>query len=380
MAVGVGMDRESAILAALEAAVRQSCGTVIKSETTSEKATGTAVVESRINDTCDEMRSAFAATSLLKQDISVRTKGLINKYDVISEEPDADGRRVRVTICAAVAVFNPKNPRPGARPTLIVLPPRSRSDYFSIFGSNRSASDVGRSLETELSRELFKCKVFTILERERLASILGEQAFISSGLTDIKETQKLGLLLSADAILLTEVEDMVALQDEKVIKLTGNRIIKRSAVAKVNWKIVSVATGEILDQDSVSLALDDQGIKNLGQNFPLSQVETALMRMVVDRLVPELAVRAAPVRVAACVNGKVFINRGKQFINEGDEFEVFRLGEDLTDPSTGASLGRTETQVGLIKVERCEADFSVAKILSGEIGRQDAGSMCKAKR
>lgn len=262
---------------------------------------------------------------------------------------------------------------------MIVLPPATRDNTFSVLDSRIASGDVGRSLETELSRELFKCKAFTILEREKMAKILNEQSFIASGLTDIKETAKLGRLLSADVILLSELEDLDVRQDEKVIKLTGNRIVKRSASAKVNWKLVSVGTGEILDQDTVAIALDDQGVKDLGQKFPGSPYTTALMTSIVERLVPDLALKAAPVRIAACVDGKVFLNRGRQALKDGQVFEVFRLGDELKDPTTGTSLGRSETKVGEIKVERCENDFSTAVILSGEVGAKDAGSMCKLK-
>jgi hypothetical protein len=51
----------------------------------------------------------------------------------------------------------------------------------------------------------------------------------------------------------------------------------------------------------------------------------------------------------------------------GDEFVVFREGEELKDPDTGASLGSEETKVGSIKVieDALKGKASKAKIVDG---------------
>jgi hypothetical protein len=51
----------------------------------------------------------------------------------------------------------------------------------------------------------------------------------------------------------------------------------------------------------------------------------------------------------------------------------------MTDPNTGASLGRTESHIGVVKVDRCETDFSTAVVVSGSLGQGDAGSVCRAR-
>ena len=377
VAVGTGLSRDAATIEALEAAVRQQCGVAVASKTEISERVSKSLVSQRVDEACEDMRSSFSSASLMSKDVSVRTRGLIKEYRVLSEEMDSDGRRVRVSICAQVVQFDPKNPRPGAKPTLIVLTPTSRQASYNCFGSNISSSDVIRCLETEMARDLFKIKAFTILERERLAAILGEQAFIASDLTKIQEKAKLGIFSGGDLILLSEIEDLMAAQDEKVIKLTGNRVVKRYGTAKVNWRIVSVGTGEIIDQDTVNLPLDDEAFRQLGSKYPSTQVAAALMSLVSARIAPDVASRAAPLRVAQVVGGTVFLNRGRETLKPGMEFAVYRQGVEMHDPNTGASLGRSESKIGMVKVERCEQDFSTAIIISGEIGTQDASSMCR---
>ncbi len=378
-AVGLGSDREAAVIQALENAVRQACGVAIASSTETERSSENSIVEVRINEACSEMRSTFKSSALLNRDISVRTKGLVESYRVLSEEIDPTSRKVRISICAQIPEFDPRNPRPGAKPTLIVVKPTCRQSTFDVFGSQVSAQDVARSLETELARDIFKTRAFTLLERERLAAILGEQAFIASDLTALREKAKLGILSGGDLVFISEVEDLVAAQDERVIKLTGNRVVRRYGSAKVNWRVVSVGTGEVIDQDTVSIPLDDAGFRQMTTNFPAAPVQSAFMATASSRIAPALAARVAPLRVAQVVGTTVFLNRGNDTLRSGQTFDVYRQGDEMTDPNTGASLGRTESHIGVVKVDRCETDFSTAVVVSGSLGQGDAGSVCRAR-
>lgn len=376
-AIGVGMDRDNAIIQALENAVRQVCGAAITNTTATERRAETSIADIKLNEVCDEMRATFTSTALLKQDINVRTKGYVTDYRILSEDVEPDGRRIRVRICARVPSFDPKNPRPGAKPTLIVLTPTSRNRGYTILGDRVDSDVLARTLETELTRDLFKQRAFTILERERLAAILGEQVLISSGLTAIREQAKIGKLSAGDSVLVTEIEDVVANQNERVIQLTGARIVKRNASMKINWRIVSVGTGEVLDQDTVAISFDDDGFRQLSARNPGAPVPTVLMAEAVSRMIPDLATRAAPLRISQVVAGKIFLNKGRTSISPGQAFDVFRQGAELRDPNTGASLGRADTKVGTIKVERTENEFSIATVVSGDVTSDDVGSLCR---
>ena len=375
-AVGAGLDLDSAVLQALENAVRQSCGVAIATSQEIAKRTERSLKEVRLSEALDEMRSSYESSSLAKQDIQVRTKGYIKEYRVLAEELEAPGK-VRVTVCAKVATFDPSSPRPGARPTLILVPPTTRSSSYAILGSTVSASEMVQCFESEMSREIFKAKLFTVLERQRLAAILGEHALIASGLVDLQEQVKLGKLYGGDIALLTEIEDVFATQEEKIIKLTGARIVKRQGAAKLNWKLVIVGTGEVIDQDSVHLPLDEQGFRDLEANFPATQLTTVMAAVVVRSMVPQLAERAAPLRIAQVVGGSVFLNRGRETLKPGMLLDVYRQGAELKDPTTGVGLGRSDQKVGSIRVERCERDFSVAAVVGGDVGESDIGSVCR---
>jgi hypothetical protein len=78
---------------------------------------------------------------------------------------------------------------------------------------------------------------------------------------------------------------------------------------------------------------------------------------------------AFPARILAKTGKIVTINRGDGTgIAAGQLWEVFALGEELTDPDTGASLGREEVKVGQVRIQRV-----TARTAQGEVSGEDLG-------
>ncbi|MEY2806890.1 MAG: hypothetical protein RIR65_1307 [Planctomycetota bacterium] len=370
-AVGVGLDRASAVLEALQEAVRQANGVKISSDR---------VVSLKFEDAVTDMASSFRSQSLSAQDISVRTAGLVQSYEVLGEVPEPSGGKIRVTLCARIPRWDPDNPRPGARPTLVVLPPTAARGSYTVMGGTVGGVEATRMLEAEMGRDLFKTRAFTLLERDRLQEIVGEQALIASSLSDVQEQIKLGRMLGADYLLLSSIQDLHADREEKTIQLTGRKIVKRHGTVVVDWRLVSVATGEVRDTDQISLALDEESFAQLQSRNPGAQVAPAILSACSQRLATELGRRASPVVVVHVAGDEVFLNRGMGAIAQGEEFEVWRQGKQLVDPQSGRKLGSADSKVALVRVARVEGDYSVARLVSGEVGPADAGAVCRAPR
>ena len=79
-------------------------------------------------------------------------------------------------------------------------------------------------------------------------------------------------------------------------------------------------------------------------------------------------------------SGQVIINRGSEFGMEvGQELVMTTEGETLTDPDSGAILGKEEGQViGKIKVGKVAEKMSYADVLEGE-KNPPAGTVVKAQ-
>jgi hypothetical protein len=71
-----------------------------------------------------------------------------------------------------------------------------------------------------------------------------------------------------------------------------------------------------------------------------------------------------PVRVLTKRDKQVTINRGEGGgVEVGQLWNVFALGEELTDPDTKESLGREEVLVGKAKITNITPKTSTAEIL-----------------
>lgn len=61
---------------------------------------------------------------------------------------------------------------------------------------------------------------------------------------------------------------------------------------------------------------------------------------------------------------EITINKGKDTdIKKGQVYDVFEVGEEMFDPETGESLGKSETLIAKAKITSCRAKFSKAKVI-----------------
>jgi curli biogenesis system outer membrane secretion channel CsgG len=71
-------------------------------------------------------------------------------------------------------------------------------------------------------------------------------------------------------------------------------------------------------------------------------------------------------KIVSVKGGQVYLNAGTDAgVKIGDTFSVYKAGEELVDPDTGASLGVEETLAGQIQVSKTMPKFSFATITSG---------------
>ena len=88
-----------------------------------------------------------------------------------------------------------------------------------------------------------------------------------------------------------------------------------------------------------------------------------------------------PVQVIKADATGVYLNRGEGGgLTVGQVMDVFAQGEALVDPSTGESLGATETLLGKVKVDRVNPKFSVAKPVGKLSDEPQAGAIVRTAK
>ena len=60
--------------------------------------------------------------------------------------------------------------------------------------------------------------------------------------------------------------------------------------------------------------------------------------------------------------------------------DVFVQGEEIIDVDTKESLGRTESQIATIRIEKVTPTMSYARIVKGDIDKISVGLICRLRK
>ncbi|OGV73368.1 MAG: hypothetical protein A2269_06320 [Lentisphaerae bacterium RIFOXYA12_FULL_60_10] len=244
--------------------------------------------------------------------------------------------------------------------------------------------EIGNNLSILLESALFDTGRFVIVEREKLKDVLAEQDLVASGrAAKAKQAAQKGLIRPARYIgtgAITQVDEGVSGGlggiTIKGISLGGG---KSKAQVTVIAKLVDTTTGEIVAKQTVvgkagrvalNVGVSRGGVDaNMGgfKQTPLGEAAQDCINQAAiffARQMEKMPFEGSVVKVS---DGKVIINRGSEFAMEaGKELVMVEEGELLTDPDTGAVLGREEGKVlGKLKVARVTEKMSYCDVIEG---------------
>ncbi len=135
------------------------------------------------------------------------------------------------------------------KPTMAVL------DFRNTTAAYWWRTGVGRDLAGMLTNELASSKKFRMLEREKLASVLGEQDLAASGRVSGSKAARIGKMVGAEYL----VTATVSSYEENVNKTGGGLSYKgvslggksKKAYIAVDLRVVNSTTGEIVETRTV---------------------------------------------------------------------------------------------------------------------------------
>jgi len=244
---------------------------------------------------------------------------------------------------------------------------------------------IGNNLSIMLESALQDSGRFVIVEREKLGDVLQEQDLAASGRMAKSKVAKTGLLRAARYIgtgAITEVTDSQS-GGGGGVSFMGVHVGGGQSEAQVTVivKLIDTTTGEIVAKErivgkagrtSLKVGLDIGGLStDLGgfKKTPLGQAAQDCINQaaaVIAKKMEEFPFEGAVIKTTD--SGKVLINRGGEFgVEVGQELIMGSEGQTLTDPDTGAVLGKEEGKViGKLKVSKVDKKFSYCDVISGE--------------
>ncbi len=274
-----------------------------------------------------------------------------------------------------------------------------RSGVAAIFGTD---IDVGKGISALLIKRLVQDGTYSVIEREKMDSILKEQNFSNSDRANPNSAAKIGKLLGVDAIIVGNITQFGNETKNQGVGgggggwggfgLGGFKHKESKAIVTLDARIVDIDTAEILavadgkgesSRSSTSLLGGGGNWHGFGAgavDFGSSDFQNTIIgeaiKLAVDQMstgviagAPKLSARKINVEglVAFVEMGKVVLNVGsKAGVKVGDQMTISRVSQEIKDPVTGKVIRRLATEVGKIEISDVDDGSAVGKVVSGQ--------------
>jgi curli biogenesis system outer membrane secretion channel CsgG len=266
-----------------------------------------------------------------------------------------------------------------------------KTNAAAIFGSDQ---DVGKGISDMLVQKLVQDGKYSVIERNALDKVLGEQNFSNSDRADASTAAKIGRVLGVDAIIIGSITQF-GRDDQHTniggggyggygskLGLGGVGTHKSKAIVGITARLVNTTTGEILaavtgkgesQRSGTSLigagagggsgggAGLDMGSSNFGQTI-LGEATAAAVADTANQLDSAAAnlptVKVSVSGLVADVSGNtLIINVGsKTGLKVGDTLDISRQVRTVKDPATGKVLKAITDKIGTGTVTQIDAD------------------------
>ncbi len=270
-----------------------------------------------------------------------------------------------------------------------------QSSVAAIFGGNQ---DVGKGISDLLVQKLVQDGKYSVIERNALDKVLGEQNFANSDRADSSTAAKIGRILGVDAVIVGSITQFG--RDDKNTTVGGSVLgnygskyglggvgkSKSKAVVGISARMVDTSTAEILaavtgtGQSTRSgtslLGAGGGGGDAAGGNYDMSSsnfADTILgeaVHQAVDSTATQLDQEAAtlPTRkieisglVADVTGNTLILNVGsKAGVKVGDMLDISRPVKTVKDPATGKVLKTITAKMGMAVVTEVDEQSATA--------------------
>ena len=365
-AEGTGPSRDAAISKALANALAQETGVDISQVNVAGTLQGNAAADIASTETSNVGPAGHPAPNTVKQDdksghasldaqVSVNavasgSGGHVVRYSVlnVAAEP-AGGFTARVH--AVLAIYRRQAGAADNRKRIAVAD-------FTV----DAATGLAQALRDQLVVDLVQSHRFTVVDRAHDDAYQNEIDAIQSGNAAPEERSRAGQMLGADYVLVGKLHvtgarttGSASRSESHTLELTGEVVTNRTAStlhtipgsAAAEFELIDVATREIKQADRATVT--GAGVDALAQHITDDLLTTIYPPRLVKADDPEA----------------LMINQGGEGMRTGQRFRLMAEGQELFDPYTHESLGRTEQLLGIVEVTEVGARMSTARLVTG---------------
>ncbi|SJZ76640.1 CsgG/HfaB family protein [Novilysobacter spongiicola] len=278
----------------------------------------------------------------------------------VSETERGMSRYWKVRVKAEVAKF--VGPKDDGRPSIAITAPRVGSARYQVGDGHIDASSVAAEIRGRLSDALTQTDRFQVLDREFGDELQDEVDFINSGNARKEEVARLGQRLATDLILVPTIERFAYPRSSRKLRMSDRELVSYAGGGRISLRLINATTGEVVLSETFSHELPATGASTLPRSIDGVGLATEMMSSLSGQMTKTIVAEIFPVSVIALMGDQVVLSQGGQSLAVGERYEAVVLGQELSDPQTGRSLGRMEIPCCVIMVDRVAGQTSYGTI------------------
>lgn len=348
------------------ARVRSSDGGYSYSASASSE--GEASVEARdsrsvnVGDNSAKSSGSYEASTSYKDKAKVDVKRGSSSY-----ESDVSHKKMRSywKVRVRVDVAQYRAPDEKGRPKIIVALPKTLTVNYVVGDGNVDATEVARAVRGRLSDILTQTKRFIVLDREFGNEMQAEIDHINSGNVRVQDSARLGQQLATDLILIPTIERFEYVKSVRQLRMSDRQLLSYSGGGRITLRLLNAATGEVVLSDSFDHKLASADPSTMPRVIDGKNMAAEMMGSLSGQIGSAIVTEIFPVSVVALTGDQVVLSQGGEALKAGQRWQAVYLGEELKDPQTGRSLGRSEVSAGVIRVDRVSTQTSYGTLEEG---------------
>jgi len=381
--VGRGRNRDEAVKNALYRAVEQVRGVRVDSSNYEFgfRSSGVGVGD----DGPGRRRIEFDSVDVATDGTVYTTEigGLIRSYNVLDEK-QIDPDTYEVTLQVAVYDYGARG-RTG-RVKIALMPAKTQQGNYNFLDQIISGDTLSSLFSQRLVAGLTQTNKFAVLDRESIVDFTREREMLFSFDAPLAEQAKLAETIGADYLLVGTISQAHIERFERYLRAANYTSRKFKARFNFDYRLVDSATKQGVLATTAQQYLEDEQVRELAdeQNpaeWDSAQVRDAFISLVANDVIAAIIDRVYPIAVAAVQgDGQVILNQGGQRMKSGMLLDVYTRGKEIFDTDTGESLGRIESHVATIEIQKVTYTMSMAKLVAGDVSKVNIGSACRIQK
>lgn len=275
------------------------------------------------------------------------------------------GTHWEVKIAADVAVYHEAASAKLTR--IVVAMPRAEQATYRVGDSNIAAEAIGGQVRTSLSNALVQTHRFTVLDRDATDEISQEIELINSGNAKREDTARLGQQLATDLIVIPSIDRFEYVRHERQLRLSDRTLASYAGGGALSFRVVNAVTGQMVLAQSFKYTLPDTAPTTLGASADGPKLAAMMMDSLDGEIVHAIMQNTYPLTVLQANGKNVVINQGGDNVVAGTAYQAVTMGDEMTDPQSGLSLGRAETPCCTVIIDRVTPNMSYGHVAENGI-------------